>query len=80
MTDAQHEALSKAWEILCEHFDSCIVAYETEDTEDGEPLSNVFDCNYHGGVCDAIGLAERSKHQWLNLRGTDEDDPWKKKD
>lgn len=79
MTDSQYEALTKAWELLCEHFDKCIVAFETEDSDDGEPLSNVFDCNYHGGIAPAIGLCERAKFKWLKGDGTDEDDPWKKK-
>lgn len=73
LTDAQWDALRKAWGILCEHFDHCIVAYETEAADETNEIVNVFECNYHGGYSTGIGLAERAKHQWLKRK--DDDDP-----
>lgn len=74
MKDFQEEALKKAWAILIENFDHCIVAYETEDNspEDKEP-TNIFDASYHGGLASGIGLAERAKHKWLKDKPEDRD-------
>jgi hypothetical protein len=71
MTAAQTEALNKAWELLTEHFDHCIVAYETDaDDVDGPPESE-FDASYNGGVSAAIGLCERTKYKLLRLEERD---------
>ena len=77
-TPAQREALCKAWDMLCEHFEHVIVVLATTPPDD--PCATVFDCNYHGGFANAIGLAERAKHKWLTeaMGGQDLEDHWKK--
>lgn len=60
LSQSQNEALNKAWELLCEHFDSCIIAYETESSES---TTRVLSWNYHGGIVRAIGLAEYVKNE-----------------
>lgn len=75
LTEAQQKALKKAWDLLCEHFESCIVVYTTTCKDDG--TESVFDCNYHGGFTVGIGLAERAKHQWLRDDAGNKPDHWK---
>lgn len=70
LTEAQVEALNKAWDLLREHFDHAILAYETEARVG---TRRTFDCNYHGGVSAAIGLAEQAKAEWL--KDGDDDEP-----
>lgn len=74
MKPSQEEAVKKAWTILIEHLDHCILAFETEDDDpsDKEP-TNVFDAIYHGGLAAGIGLSERAKNKWLQKKPEDRD-------
>lgn len=71
ITEAQWEALLKTWEILKEHFDHVIVAYDTE-CRDG--TDRTFECNYHGGITTAVGLAEKAKVKFIKQSFADEED------
>ena len=78
LTAAQKDALTKAWQLLCEHFDYAIVAYETS-IEKADQCVSTFDCNYHGGISPALGLIERAKNEWLNTDDSpDDEEDWKK--
>lgn len=74
LTEAQREALRKAWDLLCEHFEGVVVAYSTTCQDDGN--ESVFDCNYHGGFTTAIGIVERAKHMWLRADAGSKPDHW----
>lgn len=57
LTCAQNEALHKAWELLCEHFDIAVVIYATEvdasiSTTKRELARDVL---WHGGAVQALG-------------------------
>lgn len=64
LTDSQWNALNKAWEMLKEHFDHVIIAYDTEAREGTDRITEV---NYHGGTTSAIGLAEKAKYKLLTM-------------
>lgn len=63
LTQAQIEARDRAWEMLREHFDCVILAY---DTEVAEGADRCFEANYHGGITAAIGLCERAKLRMMD--------------
>jgi hypothetical protein len=62
LTGAQNEAINKAWELLREHFEAVIIAYDTEAVTGTDRCQS---WNYHGGLLRAIGLAEYVKHEAL---------------
>ena len=62
ITPAQEEARDKAWDMLKEHFENVIIAY---DTEVSEGTDRFFEFNWWGSPSMAIGLCERSKLRML---------------
>lgn len=71
-TEQQHEALEKAWDILTEHFDGCVLGVLSEcgDNEPQEATKGYW----HGGRIMAIGLVEDLKHYMLKVQA-DEIEP-----
>lgn len=65
MTKSQREAVCKAWDILCEHFDHVmlVVDFETEG-KDGE-REDAHEGFWHGGSLAAIGAAEYASRRIL---------------
>lgn len=66
MTNAQEDAISKASQILTEHFDSHILAVTV--TEDGVTESESIDSSdfsYKGGYYRCLGLLEDMKHRMV---------------
>lgn len=59
LTPAQNEALDRAWGLLCEHFDVCVLGINTEidrSINAGE-LATYKNFMWHGGDMPALGLA-----------------------
>ncbi len=61
-TDAQAEALAKAFEMLSEHFDSAIVAISAEVPDVNGELVEQSRIYWAGGYTHAVGLAQISAH------------------
>lgn len=57
-TKPQREAIEKAWDILCEHFERVLVVVDTDVEErDGKP-EDAHEGYWHGGSMAAIGMAD----------------------
>jgi hypothetical protein len=64
MTSAQQSAKEKAFEILTEHFESCLIVVSSEiEGRDNRPELNYC---YDGGQCQALGLAKYAEHKIIN--------------
>ena len=68
MSEAQKDALKKAFDILDEHFEASlmVVAFETSDHTDGFKLAR------HGGFAAAIGLARYAEYLLRNTKSQEE--------
>lgn len=66
MTAAQQDAIKKAWDLLSEHFERCLLVVDWDiDAPNGE--SETAHTGYwHGGSIAAVGLAEFAKQRLLN--------------
>lgn len=64
MTPAQRAAISKAWDLLGEHFDRVLLVVDWE-TNDG---CDAHEGYWHGGSLPAVGLAEFAKDRILRSR------------
>jgi hypothetical protein len=56
MTNAQQSAKEKAFELLTEHFESCLIVVACEVP--GRDNERELNFSYDGGQCQAIGLAK----------------------
>ena len=63
LSPAQEQAIEKLKEIAGEHFDSFILAIETERND--RPMTNITTMFCKGGYTMAIGLCERAKDVML---------------
>lgn len=72
LTTAQEEALKKAWDLITEHFDACVLTtmVRAEGSEDSEIRHHYR----YGGYALGIGLLETHKACLLARYGRDEDD------
>lgn len=61
-TDAQKQALSRAWPILTEHFDNVLLVVSTE-VEHGAMRYDDSAYFYRGSVHQAIGMAVTAQHE-----------------
>jgi hypothetical protein len=59
-SESQEEALAKAWDILTEHFDKCVLSIESEQPVES---GNAFIHYFHGGRAAAIGLHHMAIHR-----------------
>jgi hypothetical protein len=64
LTEAQNEAVEKAWALMREHFDGAVLIFDTE-TKDGN--DTLFGVNYQGGVNRSIGLTQRANFRLMKM-------------
>jgi hypothetical protein len=64
VTDAQQQAKAKAFEILTEHFESCLIVVSSEIA--GEDNLRELNYSYDGGQCQALGLAMYAQNRIVN--------------
>lgn len=63
-TPAQQQALEKAWDLLCEHFERVLLVVDFEIEHNGK-LADQHSGFWHGGALAAIGAAEYAKQRIL---------------
>ena len=61
MTQAQQDALQRAFEILGEHFDGHVICVHSNCEEDEEDNVSEFQCAWNGGLSLGMGLVERTR-------------------
>ena len=71
LTQAQDDAIKKAWDLLTEHFDRVLVVVDTEtpEREDGHEVW------WHGGYLAGLGAAEWAKVRMLEQGKLPDKDP-----
>lgn len=62
ITEAQADALEKAWDLLREHFDCVVVTFDTEATSGTDRLFHGY---FHGGITNALGLCKRMENRLI---------------
>lgn len=61
MTTGQREALEKAWNLLTEFFERCLVVVDYDVDEPGKKPQQAHEGFWHGGALSGIGMAEFAK-------------------
>jgi hypothetical protein len=64
MTEAQQQAKAKAFDILTEHFEACLIVMASEIP--GDDNLRELNLSYDGGQCQALGLATYAQHRIVN--------------
>jgi hypothetical protein len=64
VTDAQQQARSRAFEILTEHFESCLLVVASEIV--GQDNVRESYVSYDGGQCQALGMSKYAEHRILS--------------
>ncbi len=62
-TQAQKEALTKAWDLITEHFDRAVLLINTDKLSDDQETTTCY--YWRGGVLSAIGLMEVAKQRLM---------------
>lgn len=68
MTDAQRQAICKAWDILTEHFDGVLLVadWETNEIDEHGRAQDAREGYWHGGSMRAIGLARFAERRIMD--------------
>ena len=64
MTQAQQQARDKAFEILTEHFEACLLVVAAEIPS--QDNSRELHVSYDGGQCQALGMSKYAEHRILS--------------
>lgn len=74
ISQAQQDAIDKAYDILAEHFESSLICVETslDDTDNTDIQKTCFMFYFHGGRSAAIGMANRAAHKITAHDSSDE--------
>lgn len=66
MSAPQREAICKAWDLLCEHFDRVLLVVDFETEGEGGKREDAHEGFWHGGSLSAIGMAAYAQQKLLN--------------